>query len=101
MNLYAIIGYPLGHSCSPKYFNEKFRQEGIEAEYVSFEIEDIKQLPDLLKRNPTLQGFNVIYSAQTKYTSLPARNQRRSSGNRGSQLCPDLKTERTALSHRL
>lgn len=59
MNLYAIIGYPLGHSCSPKYFNEKFRQEGIEAEYVSFEIEDIKQLPDLLKRNPTLQGFNV------------------------------------------
>ena len=59
MNLYAIIGYPLGHSCSTKYFNEKFRQEGIEAEYVSFEIEDIKQLPDLLKRTPTLQGFNV------------------------------------------
>mgnify|MGYP003018174644 CR=1 FL=1 len=32
MQIYGIIGYPLGHSCSPRYFNEKFQKENIAAE---------------------------------------------------------------------
>lgn len=59
MFYYAIIGYPLGHSCSPAYFNEKFGREGIEARYLSFEMEDIHDLSDILKQYPTLRGFNV------------------------------------------
>ena len=59
MDIYGIIGYPLGHSCSPQYFNEKFQKEGIAAQYLSFEIEDINSLPEILNQHPTLKGFNV------------------------------------------
>lgn len=59
MKIYGIIGYPLGHSCSPRYFNEKFREEGIDAEYRSFEMEDIGELQKVLESCPELRGFNV------------------------------------------
>ncbi len=59
MKVYGIIGYPLGHSCSPSWFNERFREEGIDAEYLPFEIEDIGRINDILATNPDLQGFNV------------------------------------------
>ena len=38
MQKYGLIGYPLKHSFSISYFNEKFQSEGIDAEYVNFEI---------------------------------------------------------------
>ena len=38
MEKYGLIGYPLRHSFSIGYFNEKFKSEGINAEYVNFEI---------------------------------------------------------------
>ena len=59
MQIYGIIGYPLGHSCSPRYFNEKFQKENIAAEYRSFEMPDIRQLSTLLQQTPDLCGFNV------------------------------------------
>lgn len=59
MDKYGIIGYPLAHSCSPQYFNERFQKENIEAEYLRFEIEAICQLEDILKTYPDLKGFNV------------------------------------------
>lgn len=59
MDIYGIIGYPLGHSCSPHYFNERFQQAGIDAEYRSFEMENIREIPRLLARYPQLKGFNV------------------------------------------
>ena len=34
MQIYGLIGYPLKHSFSIGYFNEKFHSEGIDAEYV-------------------------------------------------------------------
>ncbi len=37
MQKYGLIGYPLKHSFSIG-FNEKFKSEGIDAEYVNFEI---------------------------------------------------------------
>ena len=33
MKLFALIGFPLGHSLSATYFAEKFEHEGINAEY--------------------------------------------------------------------
>lgn len=56
---YGLLGFPLGHSCSPRYFNEKFRREHIDAEYLSFEIKDIESFTDILNRHPDLRGFNV------------------------------------------
>ena len=54
MDTYGIIGYPLGHSCSPRYFNERFQNENIDAEYLRFEIKDIQNLEHILKNNPSL-----------------------------------------------
>ncbi len=60
MRLFGIIGYPLGHSFSQKYFTEKFRSESLSGhEYRKFELTDISQLPGLLEREPDLCGFNV------------------------------------------
>jgi shikimate dehydrogenase len=57
--LYGLIGYPLGHSFSQNYFNQKFQAEGISARYVNFEIPDISELKDVIASNPNLNGLNV------------------------------------------
>lgn len=59
MDKYGLLGYPLGHSFSKNYFNEKFENEGIDAEYINFEIPDIKDLHEVLANNPELKGLNV------------------------------------------
>ena len=41
MKKFGLIGYPLGHSFSRNFFNEKFHSENIDAEYVNFEIPSI------------------------------------------------------------
>lgn len=56
---FGIIGYPLGQSASPAFFNSKFANEGIDAEYIPFEIADIGELPRIIAENPELCGFNV------------------------------------------
>ena len=40
--IYGLIGFPLGHSFSQTYFNQKFESEAIDASYENFEIEDRK-----------------------------------------------------------
>ena len=59
MRKFGIIGYPLAQSASPAFFNAKFAAEGIDAEYIPFEIESIDELPRILEENPELCGFNV------------------------------------------
>jgi shikimate dehydrogenase len=59
MKTYGLIGYPLEHSFSQKYFTEKFKHEGIEARYLNFPISDIDQFPELLQKHPYLAGLNV------------------------------------------
>lgn len=59
MKKFGLIGYPLGHSFSKNYFNEKFHSENIDAEYVNFEIPSIKDFPHVLLHNPNLAGMNV------------------------------------------
>ena len=59
MQKYGLIGYPLGHSFSKTYFNQKFEAEKIDAEYLNFEIPSIKEFKDVLKSNPELKGLNV------------------------------------------
>ncbi len=61
MNLYGLIGYPLSHSFSKKYFTEKFARENIaDAKYELFEIETIELLENVLKTHiEELKGFNI------------------------------------------
>ena len=66
MDQYGLIGYPLGHSFSVSYFNEKFSNEGIDAEYINFEIPDIELLPEIVASNPSLRGFNVTIPYKQK-----------------------------------
>ena len=56
---FGLIGFPLSHSFSRKFFTEKFANEGIEAVYLNFEIENIGKLNHLISAHPDLQGFNV------------------------------------------
>jgi shikimate dehydrogenase len=60
MRRYGLIGFPLTHSFSKKYFTEKFQREKItDCSYDLFEISDIKDLPALLEREKELVGLNV------------------------------------------
>ena len=59
MKKFGLIGYPLGHSFSKNFFNEKFHSENIDAEYVNFEIPTIEDFNKVIKANPTLCGLNV------------------------------------------
>lgn len=66
MDKYGLIGYPLGHSFSISYFNEKFANENIDAKYINFEISTIDALPEVLARNPELIGLNVTIPYKEK-----------------------------------
>ncbi|HEY8688868.1 MAG TPA: shikimate dehydrogenase [Chitinophagaceae bacterium] len=67
MKLYGLIGYPLGHSFSKKYFSEKFLREGItDCRYELFAIPSIKDLPLVINSNPDLKGLNVTIPYKQK-----------------------------------
>ena len=59
MRTYGLIGFPLTHSFSSKYFADKFSREGIaDCIYKNLPIESITEFPDLLKTE-VLSGLNV------------------------------------------
>ena len=66
MDKYGLIGYPLGHSVSISYFNQKFKDEDIDAVYENFEIPSIDLLPEVLDSNPNLKGLNVTIPYKQK-----------------------------------
>lgn len=57
--LYGLIGYPLSHSFSPAYFNNKFATENIDARYDAYAIPSVEDLKTLLQEHPQLKGLNV------------------------------------------
>jgi shikimate dehydrogenase len=60
MRAFGLIGYPLGHSFSKKYFADKFEREGITGNvYELYPLEQIGQIEELLNSNPNLAGLNV------------------------------------------
>lgn len=67
MRQFGLIGYPLSHSFSMKYFNGKFRNENIEdCEYLNFPIDTIDKLPLLISQNKDLTGLNVTIPYKEK-----------------------------------
>jgi shikimate dehydrogenase len=60
MRKFGLIGYPLGHSFSKKYFTEKFVREGIQdCQFELYPIESISEFPQLLDRESGLEGLSV------------------------------------------
>jgi len=59
MNKFGLIGFPLTHSFSKKFFNEKFENERLDSTYENFEIADIGLFPGIIAKNPELKGLNV------------------------------------------
>lgn len=59
MRRYGLIGYPLSHSFSQRYFTEKFEREGIRGcSYSNFPLASIDELSAVLA-DPELCGLNV------------------------------------------
>lgn len=60
MKQYGLIGYPLGHSFSKKYFEEKFIKENItNASFQLFPIANANQFVQVLTDNKNLLGLAV------------------------------------------
>lgn len=60
MRTFGLIGFPLSHSFSKKYFTQKFEDENIaDCNYELFPIEKIELIRDLLSAQPSLCGLNV------------------------------------------
>jgi len=59
MKTFGLIGYPLGHSFSKKYFTEKFEKLGLsDSEYVNFEIDTIEKFTTIFDDNKNIFGLN-------------------------------------------
>ena len=66
MRLFGLIGFPLSHSFSKKYFTEKFEREGLnDCRYENFAIPSIDDLKKILS-NPELEGLNVTIPYKEK-----------------------------------
>lgn len=59
MKVYGLIGYPLTHSFSQRYFSEKFQKEQITGVvYENFSLHQIEEIEQVFER-PGLSGLNV------------------------------------------
>jgi shikimate dehydrogenase len=60
MNLYGLIGYPLGHSFSKQYFTQKFEKEDQgNCAFELFPLQSIKELSSLLNKTQNIKGLAV------------------------------------------
>ncbi|MBP7506502.1 MAG: shikimate dehydrogenase [Prolixibacteraceae bacterium] len=59
MKTFGLIGYPLGHSFSKKFFTEKFEKDGLtDYQYLNFEIDTIEKFPEILQSEFNICGLN-------------------------------------------
>jgi shikimate dehydrogenase len=60
MRKFGLIGYPLGHSFSKKYFTEKFLNENItDCSYENFPLINLDEFPELIASDYELCGLNI------------------------------------------
>jgi len=66
LDTYGLIGYPLSHSFSKKYFTDKFSKENINAQFNNYELKEIADFPKLIEANPNLKGLCVTIPYKEK-----------------------------------
>jgi len=60
LGTFGLIGYPLEHSFSANYFQEKFKVQKLAGyRYINFPLKSIDQFPRLLRERPELRGLNI------------------------------------------
>lgn len=59
MDIYGLVGFPLGHSFSKRYFEEKFKRENIDARFLNFELASLSELKVAIEKHYDLKGFSV------------------------------------------
>lgn len=65
MKKYGLVGFPIGHSFSGKYFTELFDKEQIEAKYYNYQMESIQDLHPILNDVKELAGLNITIPHKT------------------------------------
>lgn len=74
MRTFGLIGYPLTHSFSKKYFSAQFeREQQRDCRYELFPLEEITGLTSLITDEPALEGINV--TIPHKVSVLPYLNE--------------------------
>ncbi|MCX6316727.1 MAG: shikimate dehydrogenase [Bacteroidetes bacterium] len=67
MRQFGLIGYPLSHSFSKRYFTEKFEKEGLGGcSYELYPLTAIEELKDLVAAQLFLAGLNVTIPYKKK-----------------------------------
>lgn len=67
MKIYGIIGYPLSHSFSQKFFTDKFENLKIEdAKYEVYPLESLTDFKKFMNDHPHLCGLNVTIPYKVK-----------------------------------
>jgi shikimate dehydrogenase len=60
MKLFGLIGFPLTHSFSKTYFQEKFfKEERGDCLFENFELKAVDEITEVLQQNPYLKGFAI------------------------------------------
>ena len=59
MRRFGLLGKNISYSFSRKYFSEKFAAEGIDAVYENFDLQNISEFPEVLRKYSDLKGLNV------------------------------------------
>ena len=62
---FGLIGNPVGHSTSPRYFNSKYNRENINARYEAYQLDSADELINLINKEPALVGLNVTSPFKT------------------------------------
>lgn len=71
MRRFGLIGHPLTHSFSGKYFAEKFSREQLsDCIYELYDLEHLRELPQLIEEYPDLIGLNVTIPYKEKVMDL-------------------------------
>lgn len=68
MKIFGLVGHPLEHSFSPRYFTEKIRMEKADACFQLFDIDHVEEISRLIE-NEDLCGFTV--TLPYKQTIIP------------------------------
>ena len=67
MRLFGLIGLPLTHSFSKKYFDEKFLAEGLnDCAFENFPLKNIEEIRQVMADHPNLEGFAVTIPYKKK-----------------------------------
>lgn len=67
---FGLLGFPLQHSFSRGYHNERFARWGIDAVYENYELSDLSQLRSIVEGDKELEGLNVTIPYKQAVMSL-------------------------------